>query len=518
MRAASRPGHLWCRAVVILFALALVAAACSDDDTPTTAASGTTAPAGPSGSVTAALATDVRSLNPIMDGSARPVLNSVFDQLLVIQADGSTAASLATAWESNANATQWTFTIRTDAKFHDNTPVTADDVVFSYTQILKSPTSNQQGSVNMIDTAEKLAADKVRFNLKQPFSYFPRQTSLTSIVPMAKYDEVGFQNAPIGSGPYRVASWSSGQPVVIEAFAGYWGPKPAFQTVTMVPAPQADTRLTGLQSTSTGSFALSPLTSDQVSVAEGGSGLKVVSRPSNFVAYLSFNVTKAPYSDLKLRQAINQAIDREAITRTLYRGKAKPIGQMVASVTFGYDPAIGPARYDPAAARRLLAESSYAGESLVFEYPTDGELQSSTDLAQAIQGYLQAVGIKVDLQGRASTAFIPAVQRKQMQGMFMFSWRPSLMDAALVLNRSFRTADWGYATDAELDRLVAAQSAESDPAKRAALISQIWKLNEAQVYFAPIYTDEYHYGLRSNVAAYTPRADGYIIPHEIRKP
>ena len=517
MGAGSRSRPVQVRAVAIAFAMALVSGACSDDE-PTTAGPGTTQPAGPSGSVTAALATDVRSLNPIMDGSARPILNSVFDQLVIIQADGSIAPSLATAWESNAGATQWTFTTRTDAKFHDGTPVTVDDIVFSYSQILKSPTSNQLGSVNMVDTMEKVAADKVKFNLKQPFSYFPRQTSLTSIVPMAKYDEVGFQNAPIGSGPYRVVSWSSGQPVVLEAFADYWGVKPAFQTVTMVPAPQPDTRLTGLQATASNSFALSPLTSDQVAVAEGGDGLSVVSRPSNFVSYLSFNVTKAPYNDLKLRQAINQAIDREAITRTIYRGKAKPIGQMVASVTFGYDPAIGPAKYDVAAARRLLSESSYNGETLVFEYPTDGELQSSNDLAQAIQGYLQAVGIKVDLQGRASTAFIPAVQRKQMQGMFMFSWRPSLMDAALVLNRSFRTADWGYAENPELDRLVAAQSSESDPAKRAALISQIWKLNEAQVYFAPIYTDEYHYGLRSRVVAYTPRADGYIIPHEIRKP
>jgi peptide/nickel transport system substrate-binding protein len=501
-----------------MFAVAILATACSDSDPESTGTGAPRAETGPSGSVTVALATDVRSLNPIMDGSARPILNSIFNQLVTIEANGSIAPSLATSWESNADATSWTFTVRTDAKFHDGAPVTADDIAFSYRQILASPQSNQLGNVSPVATVDKVADNRVKFDLKQPFSYFPRQTSLTSIVPQAKYNEVGFQNAPIGSGPYRVASWSSGSPVVLEAVADYWGPKPAFQTVTVVPTPNAASRLTGLQSTAGGSFALSPLTSDQVAVAEGDRSLDVASTPSNFVAYLSFNVSKAPYSDLKLRQAINHAIDRDAITRTIYRGRAKPTGQMVASVTFGHDPAIGPARHDPARARQLLAESSYRGEPLVFEYPTDGELESSSDLAQAIQGYLQAVGINVDLQGRASSAFIPAVQRKQMQGMFMFSWRPSLMDAALVLNRSFRTSDWGYAQDPELDRLVAAQSSESDPDRRARLISQIWKLNEAQVYFAPIYTDEYHYGLRTSVVQYTPRADGYIVPHEIRKP
>lgn len=518
MLRASSIGSKKGRLVAALSALVLLLAACGgggDDDSPGGATGGTTQ--GPSGSATYALAVEIPSMNPVLGSKGLAIQKSVFDWLVDIDAKGEVVPRLATSWQSNPDGTQWTFNVRTDATFHDGTPVTIDDIIFTYQAVLDTPTSTIRGNLAAMDKMVKVSDTQLRFDLKMPFAAWPRQTSLLPVVPKASYDAVKFDTAPIGSGPYKVVSFSSGQPARLEAFDGYWGPKPAFKEVTVVPSPQADARLAGLQSTAAGSFDLSPLTTDQVPVVKGDRSLELLSTPSNFVAYASFNTNTPPLDDLKVRQAINHAIDREAITRTLYAGLAKPIGQMVAPVTFGYDGSIQPAKYDAALARRLLSESSYSGQTITFEYPTDGELQASNDLAQAIQGYLQAVGIKVELAGQPSATFIPSVQRRGMKGMYMFNWRPSVLDAFQVLNLSFRPSNWGYVDNPEMEAAIVKSAGEVDQNARKALISQVWKINEAQVYFAPLYNDQYHYGIRPNKVAYTPRADGLIFAHDLRK-
>jgi peptide/nickel transport system substrate-binding protein len=512
----SSSGSRVARLLAGVSALALLLAACGGDSSDT---GGTAQPRteGPSGSATYALAVEVPSLNPILGSKGLAIQKSVFDWLVDIDAKGEVTPRLATSWQANADATQWTFTLRTDAKFHDLTPVTADDVISSYQAVLDTPESTIRGNLSSLDRIEKVSDSQIRFHLKFAFAAWPRQTSLLPIVPKATYNAQRFDTAPIGSGPYKVVSFSSGQPAHLTAFDEYWGPKPSFRDITVVPTPQADARLSGLQSTASGSFDLAPLTTDQVPVLRGQRNLDVLSTPSNFVAYTSFNVTQAPLSDVKLRQAIDLAIDREAITKTIYGGLAKPIGQMVAPVTFGYDASVEPTRFDPNRARQLLAESSYSGQTIPFEYPTDGELQSSNDLAQAIQGYLQAVGIRVELQGQPSATFIPSVQRRGMKGMYMFSWRPSVMDAFQVLNLSFRPSNWGYANNPQMEDLIVKSAAETDVNARKALIGQVWKLSQSNVFFAPLFNDQYHYGLRTDRVSYTPRADGLIFPHELRQ-
>lgn len=458
------------------------------------------------------------SLNPVLGSKAISIQRSVFDRLVDISPEGDVEPHFATEWETNEDASQWTFTIHTDAVFHDGTPVTIDDVIFSFQAVLDAEESTIRGNVAALESMERVSDTQARFNLNRAFSAWPRVTSIVSIVPQASYEPALFDTQPIGSGAYQVVSFSAAEGAQLTAFDDYWGEAPAFRDVTVVPAPETETRLTGLQSTAENAFDLSPLTADQVPVVEGDSSLDVVSTPSNFVAYLSFNVTAPPLDDPLLREAISTAIDREAIIDTLLGGLADPIGQMVAPVTFGFDPSIEAAEYDPERASQLVEGSSYGGETIIFEYPTDGELPSSNDLAQAIQSLLGEVGINVELVGQPSATFVPAVQNKQMRGIFMFSWRPSLLDAGQVLTRSFRSSDWGYAENPGMEELIRQSEAAADEDAWAELISQIWQLNEENVYFAPMFNDQYHYGLRPDVVSYEPRADGLILAHEIRRP
>ena len=471
------------------------------------------ADAGAKDAVTVAIAAPFRSLDPLMDSSALPLQKSIFDQLVEIDAKGALQPGLALSWTSNPGATSWTFVLRKGVTFQDGSPLTAQDVAFSIQRVKDTPTSTIRANTAAITTVTAVDDATVRFDLNRPFGWFPRQVSVFSIVPKATYDPARFATAPIGSGPYRVVSWSSGRPAVLARYDGYWGPKPAFATVTVAPTPAADTRLTGLQS---GQFDLAALETAQAGTAGGDTDLTVSSTPSNFVAYLGFNTTQAPLDNVLLRQAVDHAIDRDAIVASLYRGKAKPVGQMVAPVTFGYDPALAPTTFNPALARSLVARSGYTGTPIRLDYPDDGELQNVNNLAQAVQSQLKDVGITVELNGRPSTAFVPDWLHKQLPGAYLFSWRPSLLDAGQVLALSFRQAAMGYPTDPAMEQLVSASDAATDPTKRAALIAQVFTRAHDQAYFAPIFDDEYTVGLDSAVA-YTPRADGLIIPSEIRR-
>jgi ABC-type oligopeptide transport system substrate-binding subunit len=102
--------------------------------------------------------------------------------------------------------------------------------------------------------------------------------------------------------------------------------------------------------------------------------------------------------------------------------------------------------------------------------------------------------------------------------MFMFSWRPSILDAGQVLNLSFRNANWGYAEDQEMEDLITESFAAADEDERLDLISQIWGINDEEVYFAPIFNDQYQYALRPDALRFTPRADGLIFAHQLELP
>jgi peptide/nickel transport system substrate-binding protein len=214
--------------------------------------------------------------------------------------------------------------------------------------------------------------------------------------------------------------------------------------------------------------------------------------------------------NVKLRQAIDQAIDREAITSRLLRGLGKPLGQIVAPVTFGYDPSIGATAYNPTRAKQRVAEAGYDGKPILFQYPNN-RYAFGEEVAQAVAGYLNAIGIKVEMQGMEYSAFFPLWSGRRLSGMHMFAYGPSIMDAELALNSLYETGpSRGYWSDPRVDGLIAKQRAESDPEKRKQLISQIWRLGTENVPYAFLYNEIQAYGIRDRVK-WSPRPDERLL-------
>jgi peptide/nickel transport system substrate-binding protein len=456
---------------------------------------------------------DTLTLDPSVDTSpiSLNIFKNIYDQLTDIAADGSVAPLLATEWEASDDAKVWTFTIKPDVKFHDGATVTVDDVVWSFTKIMADEKSPVRAYLSSVEKVEAVGDNQVRFTLTEPFAPFHRQVSLISILPKKVYEEIGagaFSQKPVGSGPFKVVTWIKDDRVELQSFEDFHGGAPEIDTVVFRPVPSESARASALAS---GELDIVPvLPPALIEPLKARDGIRVEQVESNRVLYLGFDVNQPVLSDLKLRQAIDHAIDREAITTQLLRGLGTPVGQVVAPVTFGYDPSIEPTAYDVDRAKQLVEESGYSGEPILFQYPNN-RYAFGEEVAQAVAGYLQAVGINVDLQGMEYSAFFPLWLNKKLNGMHLFAYGPSIMDAELPLRSLYQTGpSRGYWSSAEVDELAKAQRATSDLEERKQLISQVWKLSKENVPYVILYNEIQAYGIREGVD-WQPRPDERLL-------
>ena len=454
-----------------------------------------------------AQSSDVLTLDPSVDTSpiSLNVFKNVYDQLTNIARDGSVQPQLATSWDFNADATKWTFTIRPDVTFHDGSKMTIDDIIWTYKMIMDNPSSPVATYLTLVKDVKAVGDDKIQFTLSEPFAPFDRQVSLISILPQKVYEEMGaeaFSRQPVGSGPYKVTEWVKDDHLSLEANPDYWGEKPSIREVTVKPVPSESSRAGGLE---TGELDIVPLLPpSSVQRLEGSDTVDVLRVDSNRVLYIGFN-TENPLLTEPLRQAADMAIDRDAITQQLLGGLGKPLGQIVAPVTFGYDDSIEPTPYDPEQARELVESSGYDGTPIKLQFPNN-RYAFGEEVAQAVAGYLDEVGINVDLEGMEYEAFFPLWAGDKLDAMHMFAYGPSIMDAELPLGSLYESGGRGYWDTKEVDDLIAKQRAEIDPEARAEVISQIWQLSKEAVPYSILYNEVQAYGVSSDVD-WEPRPD-----------
>lgn len=460
-------------------------------------------------SIVAALPTDPTSMDPIRSGAL--VVLSVFfhthDQLVKIGPDGELLPKLATDWTPNADLTQWQFTLQPDVTASNGEAITADDVVFSYETILGDPTGENYAYLSSIDRVEKVDDTTVRFVLKQPFSAFPRNTSLISIVPADTYEEMGpdaYAREPIGSGPYVFERITPGVTYDLRRNDDYWGEEPQIETISLQPVSSAESRASGVLS---GSLDVAQIGPTQVASIEGAGNAQVFSALSNGVVFLGVNSTSGVLEDARIREAVAAAIDTQAIVDSLLSGLAEPAKAVLASAVEGYSDDVDAVAYDPDAARALLAEAGYDGSPIPFDYATDGRIPLSSEVAQSIQGYLEAVGITVEMRGADQQSHTLKVRGKEMKGIYLNTWAPSTVDGDLPLTDLFETAgNNNYAQDpvtAELS--VRQRGLEGD--ERQSVFAELLDYSNAQGYFVPLYVPANNYAAAGSLR-WQPRADG----------
>jgi peptide/nickel transport system substrate-binding protein len=214
---------------------------------------------------------------------------------------------------------------------------------------------------------------------------------------------------------------------------------------------------------------------------------------------MGFDPANPSLKDVRIRQAVDHAIDRNAITQRLLRNMGTPVAQIVAPVSNGYDASLKPTSYDPELARKLVKESGYQGDKITLQYPNDF-IVGADGVAQAVAGYLGTVGINVDLQGMEYSSFYALWQARKLNGMHLFVFGPILLDADVPIYSIFATSGQrGYIFDPRVDQLAAKQRAEVDPIKRRKLISDLFRASNEYQPFVYLYAEKLAAGMRDTV-------------------
>jgi peptide/nickel transport system substrate-binding protein len=339
-------------------------------------------------------------LNPLMMTNLPPLytLAALFDALTWVDLDGQAQPQVAERWES-VNDTTWIFYLRRDVVFSDGRPLTADDVVFAV-DLLHSPlglTYTVNVEVPSLQGARAIDPYTVEIRTREPNPFLPQELSLMRLFSPAawiKGGDEGFNKAPVGSGPYVMVSRG---PAIMQLRANptSWR-KPKIEELELIAAPEPTTRVQSILSGRAQiAMALGP---DQMVQIEAA-GHHVLVRPEPSMINLSFITTKkSPLQDVRVRRALNYAVNKQNIVDTILAGQARVATQTAPAIAFGFDPDLPPYDYDPALAKRLLAEAGYPdGFEMVAEIyagtSTFGPLvyqQAAADLAR--------VGVKLDVR------------------------------------------------------------------------------------------------------------------------
>jgi peptide/nickel transport system substrate-binding protein len=475
------------------------------------------ASAAPPAQLTVALTGDFPGLDPSKDTSPLGFnyrLN-VFDALTELQRDGEMNPRLAESWSSSDDLTQWTFKLRKGVKFHDGSPFTADDVVFTITRVLNDSKTPLRTFVKLVKTVEKVDDHTVKFTLIQPYSIFYRQISYVNIMSKAYWEKVGdegYAKKPVGTGPYKFVEWVKDDRMVLEANEGYWRGAPAIKKAILRPIPSEPSRVSALLS---GEIDLVPsLPPSLLPQVKAAPNLNAGIAPSFRTIFIAFT-NKPPFDKPKIREAIDVAIDRKSITEKLLRGLGEPAGSMVPPMDIGFDPSLKPVAYDPERAKALVKEAGYKGEVISIQYPSNNIVMAN-EVVQAIAGYMTAAGLKVEIRPLEFTAFFPLWLQSRIDSMYFFAFGSSQYHGETVLTTMYeKGANAQWDVDMEIDRLLKAQRAEKDPAKQKQMLSQAFRLSNEDRYHLPIYHEMQAFGVKKTID-YKPWPDGFVRLYDFK--
>lgn len=394
---------------------------------------------------------------------------------------------LATEWSISPNNLEYTFKLRKGVKFHDGTPLNAETAKFTFDRLTTPGISCPLCGITIgpLDHAEVVDEYTLRLVYKKPFP--PALIGLASAFPQAAiisptaFQEMGaeeFGKRPVCTGPFKMEEWVHGEKVVMVRNEDYWGEPPIPQELVWRIVPEAGTR-TAMVLAGDVDVSYQPPAPD-VPGLEASPTVNVISVPSTRIMFIAMNTTKPPLDKKEVRQALNYAVDAEAIASKVLLGAGSPNHAPLPETFFGYHE-IGFYEYNPEKARELLAEAGYPnGFELTFYHPT-GRYILDAMVAQVIQSYLVDVGVRAELRTMDWPTYIGELLKPAEESRYdlsMLGWGP-LPDAHHTLYPMFHSAQHppvsfnvAFYENSEVDRLLEEGGTVLDPDQRSELYRQ----------------------------------------------
>jgi peptide/nickel transport system substrate-binding protein len=437
-----------------------------------------------------AFGTDPESLDPnkISSAPAGMVLTHIAETLLLMGEDLKVAPLLAESWAFSDDSRALTLYLRKGVVFHDGTPFNAEAVKVNLERFRKAIFKFLLfPRVQTIDVVDEYT---VRLNLDMPFA--PIIAHLThNFIAMVSPKQIAALEGkdimePVGTGPFVFNRWVRGDHVRLVKNPHYWGEVPYLDSVVFKVVPSDATRLVLLETGEVHAIMrVPPLDAPRVAATPG---LELVQVPSVRTIYFGFNYQRAPFTDVRVRQAFNYAVDKEAIVKEILGGAGGASDAPIMPLIFGYAPQ-EPYRYDPEKARQLLAEAGLPkGLKITIHHPT-GRYLLDAAIAEAVQAYLAEVGIAAELVTMEWAAYLAFLRRPLAEStiqMYMLGWGCVTLDADYGLFPMFHTDQWvpagwntSFYSNPTVDTLLELGRVAPDPVSRKAIYARVldvlWK-------------------------------------------
>ena len=434
-------------------------------------------------------------INPFM------VLYAVHDALVKPMPGGDNTPSLAESWTQSKDGLVYEFVLRKNVKFHNGDPVTAEDVKFSFDRYRGAAAKLLHDRVREVQIVDP---GRVRFHLKEPWPdfmtfYGTSATGAAWIVPKKYVEKVGddgFKKAPIGAGPYRVVSFTPGVELVMEAFEGYWRKVPSVKRLVFRSMPDETTRAAALKAGDVDIVYL--LSGPLAEEVKRTPSLRLAAAMPPGVVFLDLPEQwdpKSPWHDVRVRQAAGYALDRTGLSQAETLGLSRPTGGLIPRV-LDFARAYDPPAYDPARAKRLLAEAGFPNG---FDAGDLTPFPPFFSLAEAIGNYLQAVGIRTHMRTMERATFLTSWREHKLRGVIMGLGAPAGNAATRIEVYATKGGIYASGEVPEIETLFQRQARELDRKKREGMLHRIQQIMHDRAMYVPVYELAFLWGVGPRV-------------------
>lgn len=456
--------------------------------------------------------TEPTTLDPhlINDNATARAAFQIYETLVYRDTDSSIKPRLAESWTTSDDGTVWTFKLRQGVKFHDGETFNAEAVKYNIERLKNPETAAPKASVvDMVKSVDVVDEYTVAFTLSEPSSVFLAQISsyTTGMLSPKSAESQGkeFGQHPVGTGPLKLESWDYGSSLVMTRFDDYWGEKATVDSITFRIVPEDASRVMMLKTGDADLVAGIPPV--QIEELQSDPNVKVLVETGYRTIFLGMNSTVKPLDDVRVRQAVNYAIDRESIIKNVMRDVASyPDSFMVSNVIDNSAKGLGCYEFDQEKAKALLAEAGYVdGFTLTLSTP-EGRYAMDRQVAEVIQAMLMEVGITAEINVLDWGAYSEQATSGQHQ-FFLLGMGCPTGDPEFNLFMNFGTEgpqNYSRFSNATVDQLLAEQSTILDAEERSKVMYRIQEELKNDACGAPLYYEQQTYGSGADV-------NGFII-------
>ncbi|MCC7425352.1 MAG: ABC transporter substrate-binding protein [Alphaproteobacteria bacterium] len=425
----------------------------------------------------------------------------------------------------------WEASIRRGIRFHSGDELDAHDVKLTLDRITKpnamgGQTSPRQSLLSPLRDTEVVDSHRVRLHLRAPWPILPVMLPFQQMVNRRHVERAGANIATQldGTGPFRLVEWRRGDRIVMERFAGYYGGSPDIPPVGPAQVDRVIFRVMPDNSARVAALLagevdiINELPASAMRRVEQNQGTQVARVNGTRTFFVAFNTAKPPFNDVRVRRALNHAVNRQLIIDRVLLGTAVPLNGAMSPDSPYFNASLPEYRYDPDLARRLLAEAGHPnGIDLVIDV-----IGAFREQAEAVAQMMQRAGVRARVQVWEGAVLAPMwlnAERRRERDMYFSSWGNATLDPSDLMVPTLRTGARGNSSgfsNAEVDRLLDAAETEVDDAKRREMYNRAQVIVNQEAPWIFLWLPQDLYGVSRRITGWRPQSDSRINLHDVR--